>query len=416
MRLVALSGQSTGAELVVQRGTYYVGTSADCDLPLTDPAVSRRHLEVVVRSEGVQITDLGSKNGSFLKGTRFDRVTIGVGTIVTIGRTDLRLATLAEPAPAAPPSDRDRFGDLRGRSLAMRQVYGLLERIADASAPVLIEGETGTGKEVCAAALHAASGRREPFVVCDLAGVPRSLIESELFGHVRGAFTGADRDRVGAFEAAGHGTLFIDEIGELEPALQPRLLRVLEQHEVQPVGSSQPREVPARILAATHLDLRAECKAGRFREDLYHRLAVLRVTLPPLRARKEDLPQLVPALLEQLGGRVEVAPAGMALLSEYDWPGNVRELRNVLERACALVAPGEPITAQALGLEPSPGPEGFHQAKERLVSNWERGYLADLLRRARGNVARAARMAGLNRPHLYTLLKKHGLGEDGDDG
>jgi transcriptional regulator with PAS, ATPase and Fis domain len=298
----------------------------------------------------------------------------------------------------------------------MREVYSVLEIVATSDAPVVIEGETGTGKELCAQAIHEAGARaRGPFVVCDLAGISRSLIESELFGHVRGAFTGADRDRTGAFDAADGGTLFIDEIGELELELQPRLLRVLEKREIKPVGATQYRPIDVRVIVACNRDLEEERRAGRFREDLYFRLAVLRVKLPPLRERKEDLRPLVAKLI---GGRaIEIAPIVWSLLAEYHWPGNVRELRTVIERALSALGDRTELGPECLGLAPAPATpqpvatdgelRSFHEAKEELINGWERNYLVELLRRARGNVSQAARSGGLDRPYLYRLMKKH---------
>jgi transcriptional regulator with GAF, ATPase, and Fis domain len=257
--------------------------------------------------------------------------------------------------------------------------------------------------------------------VCDLAGVSRSLIESELFGHVRGAFTGADRDRQGAFEQAHGGTIFIDEIGELELDMQPRLLRALESRKIKPVGAAQYREIDVRVIAATNRDLREEVKAGRFRDDLYHRLAVVRVTLPPLRERKEDVAPLVQHFLA--GKDVVVPPETMGLFTEYDWPGNVRELKNVIDRGLSLMGQNRVLDPALLGLEampgtstagtnpqwPSVGNEGFREAKERLIASWERDYVTQLLRRAGGNVSKAAREGGLDRVYLHRLIKKYGI-------
>jgi len=426
LRLTVLSGADQGRTLQLTRGAYVIGKARDCALPLTDGAVSRHHLRLDVRADGILVSDLGSHNGSFFQGARFREVTVGVGAIILIGATELKIATV-ESAGRILPSSSDRFGALLGRSLAMRELFALLERVAPTDANVLVEGETGTGKELCARALHARSGRvGGPFVICDLAALSRSLIESELFGHKRGAFTGADRDRDGCFVLAEGGTIFIDEIGELELDVQPRLLRVLQQRAVKPVGASSYRDVDVRVIAATNRDLRAECAAGRFRDDLFHRLAVVRARLPPLRERKEDLAPLVEHLLAGRGLSVPVET--LALLTEYDWPGNVRELENVLEHGTSLVGDGRALTPELLGLEPpsSRSPrrdapdahEGFREAKERLIAGWERSYLIDLLHRSGGNVSEAARCCGLARPNLHRLLRKHGLGplDHGSDG
>src|SRR5262249_53604828 len=314
LRVLVLSGPDQGKQLLLERGSYFIGKAPGCDLVLTDAAVSRQHLELRVTEGGILVRDLGSTNGSFFGGARFSEVTVGAGAVVTIGGTELKLATIERSHPIL-PSASDRFGELLGPSLKMREVFAIAELVAQSDVGVLIEGETGTGKELCAEAIRSAGPRAKgPFVVCDLAGVSRSLIESELFGHVRGAFTGADRDREGAFELAHGGTIFIDEIGELELDMQPRLLRALESRKVKPVGAAQYRDVDVRVIAATNRDLREEVKAGRFRDDLYHRLAVVRVTIPPLRERKSDIVPLVQHFLA--GKDVEVPPETMALFTE----------------------------------------------------------------------------------------------------
>jgi DNA-binding NtrC family response regulator len=415
LRLQVLGGPDAGRSLVVEQGTYLVGKSPLCQLSLTDTSVSWEHLEIRVQADGIVLRDLGSTNGSFFGGGRFESITVGPGVVIGIGQTELKLAAESEPQGLLPSAD-SRFGGLAGRSLVMRQAFALLERAARSDVAILLEGETGTGKELAAEAIHATSPRAKgPFVVCDLAGVSRTLIESELYGHVRGAFTGADRDRAGAFEQASGGTIFIDELGELEPEAQPRLLRALERRHVKPVGGATYRDVDVRVVAATGRNLASEVAAGRFREDLYHRLAVVRVVLPPLREHKEDIAMLVAGFL---AGRAEVSPETLALLHEYDWPGNVRELKNVLERAVSLAQPGEPIEPHLLGLQmpaangtraATPIGAGYKEAKERLLAEWERVFISDLLARAGGNVSEAARRGELDRVYLHRLIKKHGL-------
>ena len=410
LRLVVLSGVDRGRELPLSRGTYYVGKHPRCALVLRDEQVSRRHLELRIEADGVHARDLGSRNGSFFKGGRFSEIVVGTGAVLTVGKSELMLLSHDAPAPAL-PSERESFGGLRGRSLAMRQTFALLEKVAPSEALVLIEGETGTGKELCAEAIHAQSARKNgPLVVCDLSAVARGLLESELFGHAKGAFTGAAKDREGAFESAEGGTLFLDEIGELELELQPRLLRALERKQFSRIGETRPRTFDARIIAATNRDLGEEVKAGRFREDLYHRLAVVRVRLPPLRERKEDVPLLVEAMAAEKG--VTVQPETLSLLGEYDWPGNVRELYNTLSRAFAVATPGRPLLPSDLGLRPETrgndgGIDDFHLTKERLIEGWERDFLRRLLLASGDNLSHAARASGLGRAHLYRLLKKY---------
>jgi two-component system, NtrC family, nitrogen regulation response regulator GlnG len=409
VRVLVVSGPDRGRELVVRSGTYFVGKAEGCDLVLADGAVSRRHLELVVTRDGIVVRDLGSKNGSYLRGVRFSEVTVGAGAVITIGESELRLT--GERAPRLEPSSAESFGALAGRSLVMRELFGLLERVAASDAPVLLEGETGTGKELCAHAIHAASGRAgRPLTICDLGAVTPTLIESELFGHVRGAFTGADRDRKGAFASADGGTLFLDEIGELDGTLQPRLLRALERHQIKPLGASELLQVDTRVVAATNRNLADEVQAGRFRADLFYRLTVLRVRLPALRERKEDIPLLVERFIAEDAPGVTLSADAQALLVDYDWPGNVRELRNVIRRAASLLGGERVITTHHLGIaEQVVTPERFHEAKQLLVDRWETDYLKQLLERTDGNMSRAARIAGLERAYLYRLCKKHGL-------
>jgi DNA-binding NtrC family response regulator len=335
-----------------------------------------------------------------------------------VGKTELKLV-LADSLLHLPPSQKERFGKLWGRSLAMRRVFAVLERVAPTDAAVVIEGETGTGKDLCAQALHSESRRaNEPFVVVDLAGVQPNLIESELFGHVRGAYTGAVNDRAGAFERANGGTLFLDEITALAPELQPRLLRALENRQTKRVGANDYRSFDVRVVAASNKELEGEVAAARFREDLYHRLAVVRVTLPPLRKRLTDLPLLVEKMLESMKRPAHLGPTTLAALQSYSWPGNVRELRNVVERALSLGGDLSELPADVLQ-RPGVTPKGqltvqaalpFKEAKERLVAVFERDYIEELMLRCDHNVSKAAREAGIDRVHLHRLLKKHGLG------
>jgi two-component system nitrogen regulation response regulator GlnG len=411
LRLMVISGPDQGRQIVLERGGYRVGKNKGIELSLTDSAVSRIHLLIDVLPGSLRVTDNGSRNGSFCDGLRFTTVEARPGSVLKIGRTEMRILPVDGGAAALPPSERTRFGKLVGTSLAMRDLFAILERAAPTDTDVLIYGETGTGKELCAEAIHAASARRDkPFVVCDLAGVAPTLIESELFGHVKGAFTGASAHRAGVFERAHSGTLFLDEVGELPPDVQPRLLRALERREVKRVGGDEFRKVDLRVVAATHRDLPAEVAAGRFREDLFHRLAVLTVSLPPLRSRVQDIPAIVDELLGRMGRPLDALSAETkALLSTHRWPGNIRELKNVLERALSLggalqlPAGGE---AGKLGI-PISADRPFKEVKDELVSAFERDYLVDLVRKSAGNVSAAARKAGLDRAYLHKLLQKH---------
>ena len=424
LSLLVISGPDRGRSIKIPAGRHVIGKAPECTLVLSDPLVSRRHLEVEVSADEVRLRDLGSRNGCYFEGARFDSILVGVGASVVLGETEIRLSSGEDAGSHLPLSTRDHFGDLVGDSPAMRQVFTLLERVAASDSAVLLQGETGTGKDLAAEAIHKASARRDrPFVICDLAGVPRTLFESELFGHVRGAFTGADRDREGAFVQAQGGTLFLDEIGDLDMDAQPRLLRALERRQVKPVGSSTYRTVDVRVIAATNRDLLADVRAGRFRRDLYHRLAVVRVELPPLRERPQDIPLLVAHFLRLAGAAAgreppTVSPEAMTAFCAHDWLGNARELRNVLDQAMSLSHGIGSIDSHLLGLDARRS-EGatlsvdssisFKQSKEHLVEAWERDYLRDLLGKADNNVSLAARRAGISRVYLHELIKKHGM-------
>jgi DNA-binding NtrC family response regulator len=309
--------------------------------------------------------------------------------------------------------------------MAMRELFATLERIAPKSLSVLVQGETGTGKEEVARALHARSPRAaQPFVVIDATALPESLAESLLFGHEKGAFTGADQRRIGFFEAATGGTAFIDEIGELAPALQSKFLRVLERQEVVRVGGHTPIKIDVRVIAATHRDLRHEIEAGRFREDLYYRLAQVRVLLPPLRDRTEDIPVLCQKLLASTHADrdmpVLIEKGALDFMATQPWPGNIRELRNVLARAAALAREGivrrSEVAGEGFGFRGTRLERdaldlsgAFVAAKERAIERFESAYLAALMKRCGGNLSHAAREADLVRHHLRDLLKKRGL-------
>jgi transcriptional regulator with GAF, ATPase, and Fis domain len=330
------------------------------------------------------------------------------------------------PSERAQIPSYDSFGDLYGGSVAMRRTYAILDRVAKSDATVLIEGESGTGKELAAHEIVRRGPRAEgPLVTVDTSAIASSLIESELFGHTRGAFTGADRERVGAFESAHGGTVFLDEIGEMPLELQPKLLRALEAREIRRVGETTPRRVDVRVIAATNRNLEREVNLGRFRGDLFFRLAVVTVQLPPLRERLEDLPLLLRAILESMGALDNESlfvPRVFREMSGHDWPGNVRELRNYVERAVILGVAGSIRGRADLPLPPnlgdaiqSPGwtdadlDEPFKAAKERLLTRFERAYLSRLLEQSEGNVSRAARQAKLDRMYLSRLLQRYGL-------
>jgi DNA-binding NtrC family response regulator len=347
-------------------------------------------------------------------------VELAPGAEITVGETVLRLDEGEDAAPAA-MSARTEFGDVVGASAPMRELFAVLERIAPTSLTVLVQGETGTGKEQVARAIHRSSPRSNaPFVVIDATALPESLAESLLFGHEKGAFTRADQRRMGHFEAAAGGTVFLDEIGELPLELQAKFLRALERREITRVGGTTPQKIDVRVIAATHRDLRREIEGGRFREDLFFRLAQIRLVLAPLRDRPDDVPLLCSAFLREIGGRTEIEPAAMADLQAQPWPGNVRELRNVIARAAALasgpVIRRADVAGEGFGFRGTRderaaldlgGP--FGPAKARAVERFERAYLTALMRRCGDNLSHAAREADLARHHLRDLLKKRGL-------
>jgi DNA-binding NtrC family response regulator len=394
-----------------------VGTHDSADLVLQDPAVSRFHCEISANPDGIVVRDLGSLNGTLLDGVSVLHARARSGSTLAIGRTQLQLQ-LGSDHVEIELSRHDRFGLAVGNSPPMKRAFALLERAAPSDTTILLEGETGTGKEIIAESIHQQSPRRDgPFIVVDCGAIPHDLLESELFGHERGAFTGAVSSRDGAFEAASGGTLFLDEIGELDQDLQPKLLRALEKREVKRVGANKPEKVDVRLVAATNRNLRAEVNAKRFRPDLYYRLAVVQVRLPPLRERAADVPLLVECILGALGAkdRPEAAmfrdPKLLAQLAAHAWPGNVRELRNYIER-CLTLAEATTLEADASAPQGVPSIDAglpIKEARERWVSHFERSYLEQLLERHGGNVTAAARAAGVERPHMYRLLWRHGL-------
>jgi transcriptional regulator with PAS, ATPase and Fis domain len=391
-----------------------IGTHPSCDLALGDPTVSRFHCDLTIGDGAVTVRDLGSKNATRVHGLAVVEARLEGNVTLTLGHTELALA-LSESFTELPLAQRESFGDLVGRAPATRALFAQLERAAESDVTVLLTGETGTGKELAARAIHAASTRKEaPFVVVDAGAIPHSLIDGELFGHERGAFTGADRARPGVFELAEGGTVFLDEIGELPTDLQPKLLRVLERKEVHRLGAAQPTPVDVRIVAATNRNLHAEVNAGRFRADLFYRLAVLEVHLPPLRERLDDIPLLVEAFLRStnLQDAPEAAPLRedklLAELQRYAWRGNVRELRNYLERS--LIAPAEIVVGPGWEAPPEIDTnQKLAAVREAWVRYVERRYIVEMLDKNGGNVSAAARAAGTDRAHFYRIMAACGL-------
>ncbi len=422
-RLTAVSGPSAGRGLAMTHAVATVGRHPSNDLVLDDPRTSGVHLELRRVGDRIHVRDPGSTNGTWIGAHRVIDAELAPGAEIAIGATVLRV-DVDDKATAARRSTTGSFGDLVGQSPEMLELFATLERIAPKELTVLLQGETGTGKEEVARAIHSRSPRAAaPFVVIDATSLPESLAESLLFGHERGAFTGADQRRAGFFEAAQGGTVFLDEIGELPPPIQSKFLRVLERHEIVRVGGTSPVKVDVRVVAATHRDLRHEIEAGRFREDLFFRLSQIRLVLPPLRDRPADVAVLCSKILTQIAGSGTppvIEPSALAQLEAQRWPGNVRELRNVLARAAAL-ATGPlirraDVAGEGLGFRGTREERSaldvsgsFAGAKERAIDRFESAYLAALMKRCAGNLSLASREAGLARHHLRDLLKKRGL-------
>jgi DNA-binding NtrC family response regulator len=406
---------SVGSEPVI------IGRHDSSQLMLEDPRVSSVHAEVVATSDGVRLRDMGSKNGTFLGGVRVGEVFLTARTIFRVGVTEL----VFEPAASEfiPLSQYAAFGPLVGDNAQMRALFSRLARIAATDLTVLIGGETGTGKEVVARAIHEGSPRAQgPFVVVDCGSIPASLAEATLFGHEKGAFTGAIDKRISPFVEADGGTIFLDELGELPVDLQPKLLRALAERRIKAVGGSSYRPVNVRVLAATRRDLAREVNDGMFRSDLFFRVAEVRIDLPPLRARVDDVPVLVRHILGELGAPeafTRLTDEGVTRLQRYDWPGNVRELRNAVAVALALSDGGAlDIGAHlgALSVRGAPSHSAppqtnvtFRDAKQDALGRFERDYFAALFQETNGNISEIARRADVERAHVRMYLRRHGL-------
>lgn len=458
-------------ENVFEQGTIRIGSMSDNDFVLADDTVSRYHCRIVQEEGGYLVVDLGSTNGVYINGVRVREAYLYSGCTIGIGQSDVQFFTVQEKVEVV-PSQKTRLGDIVGKNVKMRELYSVIEKIAPSSATVIIEGETGTGKEVVAQTIHKLSPRAQnTMMVFDCGAVPKNLIESELFGHEKGSFTGAIMTRQGLFEMAHGSTLFLDELGELPPELQPKLLRALEQREIRRVGGTRSIKVDVRIIAATNRQLEEEVRSGRFRQDLFYRLSVVRLSLPPLRERLDDLPLLVETFLHDHaynrlpdGSRkcTHISPQAMDLLMAYSWPGNVRELINAIERAVSFASgdellpehlpdgirlgeygrersgpisvrsprPRSPLLAsESNRLMLSEGPPSrtslqphqsmppqspqtglpFKDAKELWVAAFERQYILSLLGKNRGNISHAAREAEIDRKYFRKLMRKYDI-------
>jgi transcriptional regulator with GAF, ATPase, and Fis domain len=415
--LRVIEGPDAGALAASEGDRMSIGTHPSAQFCLTDRTMSRFHCEIELSGGRALIRDQGSRNGTRVDGVLIKEAYLRRGALIALGRNVVTFE-LADDRVAIPLYEGDRLGLLCGRSPAMRAAFARLARAAESDITVLLRGETGTGKDQAAESLHRLGPRRDkPFVVVDCGSLAGNLLESELFGHARGAFTGADRARTGAAESARGGTLFLDEIGELDIDLQPKLLRLLERREVQRVGETRPVPVDVRVIAATSRNLRREVNGGRFRSDLYYRLAVIEVVLPPLRDRLEDLPLLVDSLLERSGALPAAASnlkthEFIGRLARHDWPGNVRELRNYVESCLALADQAPPPGADRAadtGLPAVDPAMPFRTARERWTRWFERRYLETLLTQHGDNVSAAARAAGVDRVYFHRLLRRVGL-------
>jgi len=451
---LAVASAGVVTEHTFDKDVITIGAMDENDICLDDDTVSRAHCRIYVDGDVYMIEDLGSTNGTFVNRVRVREAWLSPNHVITLGKTEIRFSPVDERVRIV-PSERDRFGEIVGRDRRMREIYSILEKISPTDATVVIEGETGTGKDVVARSVHGASRRKDgPFMVFDCGAVPENLIESELFGHEKGSFTGAHASRQGIFEMANGGTVFLDELGELQLDLQPKLLRVLEQREVKRVGGTKPIKVDVRVVAATNRNLEEEVAAGRFRQDLFYRLTVVRVKVPPLRERKEDVRLLARHFLEHgsfnrdKSGNKKIAnfaPGVLDRLSEYEWPGNVRELHNVIERAVSFsetdtveladlpehiawprgasgtIPLGHPeiATDHAIALpdmRPSDIEGTFKDAKERWIASFERDYIGSLLRKNGGNISHAAREAEIDRKYFRKLMKKYQITAQDDAG
>jgi DNA-binding NtrC family response regulator len=396
-------GPDAGMRERIAQPLFRIGTGEANELVLSDETVSQQHLEVAIVPAGFRIFDLGSSNGTYLGSAKVGELTIVDEVLLQLGETMLRIAPTDDEAEV-PASTATTFGKVRGESVVMRELFAQLAALANSDCAVLIEGETGTGKELVAESLHEASRRAgKPFVVVDCGALTSSMVEGELFGHARGAYTGADSDRAGLLEAAHEGTLFLDEIGELPLPLQAKLLGALERKSVRRIGENKARAIDVRVLAATNRNLAREVNEKRFRSDLFYRLAVVRVRVPPLRERLGDLPLLASEFLASLGGRygealpTELSALALARLAAQPWPGNVRELRNAVERVALQLAHVDDTI------------ETYFETRARVQDEFEHGYFARLLESKGANLRNLARITQLDRRYLSRLLKRHGL-------
>lgn len=436
-QLAVVDGGDKGKKYALVKPITKIGKKENNDFIVDDKTVSRNHMVIEYAADSFLLRDLESTNGTFLNGNKVKEAYLVPGDRIRVGNTTMEFIAFDEKVKIE-PSKNEFYGAMVGCSQKMRQIFGILEKISPTFATVIVEGETGTGKDLVARAIHENSPRKgHPFVVFDCSSVAPNLIESELFGHEKGSFTGAVKSRRGAFEEANTGTIFLDEIGELTLDLQPKLLRALESREIKRVGANIPIPIDVRVICATNRTLRKEVTEGRFREDLYYRLSVVKISLPSLRERPEDIPLILEKFLRD--GKFNKKPDGtlritrveddaLRVLQRYQWLGNVRELQNIVERATA-IAEKDTITKESIEFVFSEMDNEedhtekmqvvkdipFKQAKQKIVEVFERDYLVDLLRRNNYNLSKAAREAKIDRKHIRNLLKKYGIPTKDDE-
>jgi transcriptional regulator with PAS, ATPase and Fis domain len=419
-KLVVTTGPNVGREYIVESDLVRVGANPDNDIVIPDGTVSRHHLEILVEEDGHVVRDLGSTNGTDISGCRIKEAYLYPGAQIGLGDVVLQFRPLKELVEVK-LSTENNFGKMLGHSTKMRALFHLAERVAARDTTVLITGETGTGKGLLAEEIHNRSSRcHGPFVVVDCSTIPEKLIEVELFGHVKGAFTGAISSRIGSFEEANGGTIFLDEIGELPRNLQPKLLRILERQEIKRVGETSSIPIDVRIIAATNRNLRSDVDTNNFREDLFFRISVFELKIPPLRERNDDIPFLAKEFINTFSPKVErvLGDDAIHFFQGHDWPGNVRELRNVIERIINLVDErliDVPAMMSTSLTNVGPGPDNkaaqqsgrlsFQEAKEIA----ERRYLLSLLKQHDNNISAAAKTAGIQRQSLHRLIRKHAI-------
>ncbi|HKY35775.1 MAG TPA: sigma 54-interacting transcriptional regulator [Polyangiaceae bacterium] len=412
VRLQVLEARAAPQQFVLASGSCVIGAGRGADVVIDDETVSRRHAELALTAEGVQVTDLGSRNGTFYLGQKLGQLTVRLGSRIQLGKVELRLEPSTEALEQLPRSQLESYGALLGRSPAMRRLFAVLQRLEGALVTVLIEGDSGTGKELVARAIHDCSlVSKGPFVPINCGALDRALVRSELFGHARGAFTGATETRVGAFEAASGGTLFLDEIGDLPLDVQPVLLRALENGTVARVGESQERPVNVRVVAATNQSLFELSSERRFREDLYYRLAIVRLNMPRLDDRREDVTLLAQHFARQQGV-TDIPEDILHDLSTRDWPGNVRELKNAIRAYLALGSlssgprgsPRDDLRAALLDSIDFERP--YAELKEELLDSFLRLYVERLLTHTGGNQSEAARISGLERSYFSKVVRR----------